>query len=143
MAAVECATSWGERVRLSICADRYERGGELALLALNVTDPGDEERYLGLWDVLTVNLQGDSVAASWCSERGRVVVDANSAPAALVDVFVGANVDEMSGRSVRSGFCFDPLATVPPHALAGLRGYEETARELAQLAIVAPLFRRG
>ena len=130
-------------MRLSICADRYERGGELALLALNVTDPGDEERYLGLWDVLTVNLQGDSVAASWCSERGRVVVDANSAPAALVDVFVGANVDEMSGRSVRSGFCFDPLATVPPHALAGLRGYEETARELAQLAIVAPLFRRG
>lgn len=143
MAAVEYATSWGERVRLAVCADRYEQCGALALLVLNVTDPGDEERCLGLWDVLTVNLQGDPVAASWCSERGRVVVDANSAPAALADALVGAGVIEMSGRSVRSGFCSGPLATVPPHALAGLRGYEETARELAQLAIVAPLFRRG
>ena len=39
-------TSWGERVRLAVCADRYERGGALALLALDATDPGDEDEYL-------------------------------------------------------------------------------------------------
>lgn len=136
MTTVEYATSWGERVRLAICTDGYEQGGALALLALNVTDPGDEEEYLGLWNVLTVNLPGDSVAAAWCSEGGHVVVDANNVPAALVDALVEAGVIELSGRSVRSGFCSYPLATVPPRALAGLRGYEETVRELAPLTVV-------
>ena len=54
-------TSWGERVRLAVCADRYERGGALALLALDATDPGDEDEYLELWCSLTVNLPGDPV----------------------------------------------------------------------------------
>lgn len=99
MTAVEYETGRGERVRLAICADRYEQGGALALLALNVTDP---------------------------------VV-----PAALLDALVGAGVIELSGRSVRSGFCsYPPLATVPPLALAGLRGYQETVRELAPLTVV-------
>lgn len=136
MTAVEYVTSWGERVRLVICADRYEQGGALAPLALNVTDPGDEEWYLGLWSVLTVNLPGDPVAAAWCADAGHVVIDANGVPAALLDALVGAGVIEQSGRSVRSGFCSYPLATVPPLALAGLRGYEETVRELALLTVV-------
>ena len=97
MTTVEYATSWGERVRLAICTDGYEQGGALALLALNVTDPGDEEEYLGLWNVLTVNLPGDPVAAAWCSEGGHVVVDANNVPAALVDALVEAGVDEGGG----------------------------------------------
>ena len=60
---IEYTTGWGELVRLAICADRYESGGALALLALNVTNPGDEEGYLEIWDVITVNLPGDPVAA--------------------------------------------------------------------------------
>lgn len=116
MTAVEYETGRGKRVRLAICADRYEQGGALALLALNVTDP---------------------VAAAWCGDAGHVVIDANGVPAALLDALVGAGVIELSGRSVRSGFCsYPPLATVPPLALAGLRGYQETVRELAPLTVV-------
>lgn len=136
MTAVEYETSWGERVRLAICADRYEQGGALALLAINVTDPGVEEWYLGLWSVLTVNLPGDPAAAAWCAEGGHVVLDASNVPAALVDALAEAGVIELSGRSVRSAFCSYPLATVPPRALAGLRGYEKTVRELAPLTVV-------
>ena len=61
---------------------------------------------------------------------GHVVLDANDVPAALVGALVDADVIEPSGRSVRSGHCLYPLATVPPSAFAGLRGYEETVREL-------------
>lgn len=124
-------TSWGERVKLVVCADRYERGGALALLALNTTDPGDEDEYLGLWCSLTVNLPGDPVASAWCSGTGHVVLDANDVPAALVDALVSAGVVELAGRAVRSGFCSYPLAAVPRNVLERLRGYEETVRSLA------------
>ncbi len=131
MTAVEYETGWGERVRLVICADRYEQGGALALLALNVTDPGDEEWHLGLWSVLTVNLPGDPVAAAWCADAGRVVVDANGVPAALLDALVGAGVIELSGRSVRSGFCSYPPRDGPasrPRGAPGLPGDRARAR---------------
>lgn len=124
-------TSWGERVRLAVCADRYERGGALALLVLDATGPGDEDEYLELWCSLTVNLPGDPVASVWCSGEGHVVLDANNVPAALVDALVGAGVVELAGRSVRSGFCPYPLAAVPRDVLERLRGYEETVRALA------------
>ena len=130
---VEYVTGWGGRVRLAMCADRYEHGGSLALIALNVTDPGDEEGYLEIWDVVTVNLPGDPVASAWCSKPGRVVVDANNVPAALVDAFVDAGVLELSGGSVRSGYCLYPLASVPSRVLAGIRGYEEAVRVLSDL----------
>ena len=117
-----------------MCADRYERGCALALLALNATDPGDEDEYLGLWCSLTVNLPGDPVASAWCSGEGHVVLDANNAPATLVDALVGAGVVELAGRSVRSGFCSYPLAAVPRDVLERLRGYEETVRALASRA---------
>jgi hypothetical protein len=94
-------TSWGERVKLAVCADRYERGGALALPALDATDPGDEDEFLELWCSLTVNLPGDPVASAWCSEAGHVVLDANNVPAALVDALVGAGVVELAGRSGR------------------------------------------
>ena len=121
-------TSWGERVRLAVCADRYERGGALALLALDATDPGGGDEF---WCSLTVNLPGDPVASAWCSGEGHVVLDANNVPAALVDALVGAGVVELAGRSVRSGFCSYPLASVPRDVLERLRGYEETVRSLA------------
>lgn len=109
--AVEYAAGWGERVRLEICADAYEQGGSLALLAVNAAGTG-------LWGALTVNLPGDPVAAAWCSGRGRVVVDANNVPAALAGALAGAGVLEFSGRSVRPGFCSYPLASVPPGVLS-------------------------
>lgn len=136
MLTVDYETGWGEHARLAICSDRYAEGGALALLALDATDPEDEEEYLDLWCSLTVNLPGDPVASAWCAGAGRVVLDANNVPAALVDALVRAGVVEMSGRSARSGFCAYPLATVTPGALAGLRGYEETVRELAPLTVV-------
>lgn len=120
MPVVECVTGWGERVRLAICADWYERGGGLALIALNATDPCDEDWYLEIWDVITVNLPGDPVASAWCTEPGNVVVDANNVPAALVAALEDAGVLELSGRSVRSGFCSYPLASVPSRVLEGL-----------------------
>ncbi|MBM6778741.1 DUF4313 domain-containing protein [Collinsella tanakaei] len=120
MPVVEYVTGWGERVMLAVCADGYERGGGLALVALNVTDPDDEEGYLEIWNVVTVNLPGDSVAAAWCSRPGHVVVDANNVPAALVDALVDAGVLELSGRSVRSGFCSYPLAAVPSRVFGRL-----------------------
>ena len=138
MTVVEYETSWGERMRLAICADRYEQGDALALLAINITDPGDEEWYLGLWDVLTVNLPGDPDAVAWCSERGNVVVDVNNVPAALVDALIGAGVIELTDRSVRSGFCSYPLATVPPRVLVDLRGYEETVRVITGAGLRGP-----
>lgn len=128
---IEYTTGWGELVRLAICADRYESGGALALLALNVTNPGDEEGYLEIWDVITVNLPGDPVAAAWCSEPGHVAVDANNVSAALIDSLVDTGVIELSGRSVRSGFCSYPLASVPSRVLEALGGYEETVRALS------------
>lgn len=124
---VEYETGWGERVRLVICADAYEDGGALALIALDATDP-DDEGYLDIWDVLTVNLPDDPVAAAWCSGRGRVVVDANGVPAALAD----AGVIELAGRSVRSGFCSYPLASVPLGVLSRMRGYGEAAGALSE-----------
>lgn len=135
MLTVEYETGWGERARLAICADRYAEGGALALLALDATNPGGED-YLDVWCHLTVNIPGDPVAYAWCAEPGRVVIDANNVSRALVDALVRAGVVEMSGRSVRSGFCAYPLATVTPGALARLRGYEEAARELAPLTVV-------
>lgn len=135
MLTVDYETGWGERARLAICADRYAGGGALALLALDATDPGDEG-YLDIWCALTVNLPGDPVASEWCAGSGHVVLDANNVPRALVDALVRAGVVELSGCSVRSGFCSYPLATVPPRALAGLRGYEETVRELTPLTVV-------
>ena len=89
---VEYETGWGERVRLVICADTYEDGGALALIALDATDP-DDEGHLDIWDVLTVSLPDDPAAAAWCSGRGRVVVDANNVPAALVGALAGAGVE--------------------------------------------------
>lgn len=136
MLTVDYETSWGERVRLAVCSDRYAAGGALALLALDATDPGDEEGYLDVWCSLTVNLPGDPVASAWCAGAGRVVIDANSVPAALLEALARAGVVVPSGRSVRSGFCSYPLATVPPRALAGLRSHEETVRELAPLTVV-------
>ena len=136
MLTVDYETGWGERARLAICADRYAEGGALALLALDATDPEDEEEYLDIWCPLTVNLPGDPVASAWCAGSGHVVIDANNVPGALADALVRAGVVELSGRSVRSGCCAYPLATVTPRALAGLRGYEETVRELAPLTVV-------
>ena len=136
MLTVEYETGWGERARLAICTDRYAEGGALVLLALDATDPGDEEEYLDLWCPLTVNLPGDPVASAWCAGPGHVVVDANNAPAALVEALVSAGVVEMSGRAVRSGFCAYPLATVTPGALACLHDHEETVRALAPLTVV-------
>ena len=130
LTTVECVDEWGDPVRVAICRGNYEAGDGLALLALDVTDPDDEDAYLDVWACLTVNLPCDPVAAAWCSEPGHVVVDANDVPAALLDALVGAGVIRLSGRSVRSGYCSYPLATVPPCALAGIRGYEETVREL-------------
>ena len=113
MLTVDYETGWGERARLAICSDRYAGGGALALLALDATDPGDEEEYLDLWCSLTVNLPGDPVASAWCADAGHVVLDANDVPRALVDALERAGVVEPSGRSARSGFCSYPLATVP------------------------------
>ena len=135
MLTVDYETGWGERARLAICSDRYAGGGALALLALDATDPGDED-YLDIWCSLTVNLPGDPVASAWCADAGHVVLDANDVPRALVDALERAGVVEPSGRSARSGFCSYPLATVPPRAFARLRGYEETVRELAPLTVV-------
>lgn len=135
MLTVDYETGWGERARLAICSDRYAGGGALALLALDATDPGDED-YLDIWCALTVNLPGDPVASAWCADAGHVVLDANDVPRALVDALERAGVVEPSGRSARSGFCSYPLATVPPRAFARLRGYEETVRELAPLTVV-------
>ena len=128
--AVEYTTGWGERVRLVICSDVYECGGGLALLALDATNPDDEE-YLDIWNVLTVNLPDDPVAAAWCSEPGRVVMDANNVSPALVRALADEGLIELAGRSVRSGYCLYPLATVPDRVLAGLKGCGETVRELA------------
>lgn len=135
MTTIEYATDWGERVRLAVCSDIYAEGGALALLALDITDP-EGEGYLDLWCALTVNLPDVPFASAWCAEEGHVVIDANNVPAALVGALVGAGVIELSGHSVRSGFCVYPLASVPPRALAGLRGCDEAVRALAPLTVV-------
>lgn len=136
MLTVDYETGRSGRARLAICSGRYSVGGALALLVLDATDPEDEEGYLDVWCSLTVNLPGDPVAAAWCAGLGRVVIDTNDVPAALMDALERAGVVELSGRSVRSGFCAYPLADVTPGALAGLRGYEETVRGLAPLTVV-------
>lgn len=131
MTLVEHTTSWGERVKLAICMDTYYQGGALALLALNVTDPGNEDEYLEFWDVLTVNLPSEPVAKAWCSQSGHVVVDTNNVSSSLMDALERAGIIELSGGFVRSGLCSYPLASISSDALRRLAGYEETVRALS------------
>lgn len=131
MLEIEYEESWGDRVRLALCAERYEEGGGLAVLALDATDPDDEDGFLELWETLTVNLPESADAVAWCKRPGGVVLDASNLSRPLARALLAQGVVELSGDFVVSGFCSYPLATVTPRALGLMRGCEETARELS------------
>ena len=131
MLEIEYEESWGEQVRLALCSERYEEGGGLAVLALDTTDPDDEDGFLELWETLTVNLPEDPNAAAWCRRPGGVALDASNLSRPLARALLAQGVVELSGDFVASGFCSYPLATVTPRALGLMRGCDETARELS------------
>lgn len=125
MVDIEYMADWGEEVSLVLCAERYNAGGGMAVLALDACDPESED-YLDLWADVTVNLPDDPMAAAWCSIPGNVVLDSNGMSKAMMDALVKSGVVSLSGGAVRSGFCSYPLATISPEALAELRSQEET-----------------
>lgn len=117
--------TFGEHITLALYSERYGYGDGMSVGLIDISEDGDD--FGEEWGVLTVNLPNDPVAASWCAQGGHVVIDTNNNPQALVDALVREGVIELTGESVRSGFCSYPLATIAPKALSRLRGFEETA----------------
>lgn len=114
----------GERHRLALYAERYLHGGGLAL-GLFDADARSED-FGEQWSTLTVNLPDDPTAMRWCERRNNVVMDANNNPRELIETLVGSGLLRLTDRTVRSGFCDYPLATVPEGVLQRLRDYEES-----------------
>lgn len=126
---VDYESSYGERYKLALYRDTYVDGGELAVAALDVTDPNSED-YMEPWGTLTVNVPDDPEAAAWCATRGNVVIDTNNNSKELVDALVGAGIIALAGDSCRSGFCVYPLAAVAPSAMEAMVTYAETVERL-------------
>lgn len=118
-----------ERYTLALYSDRYDCGG--LAVGLVSTDVHDED-FGETWGMLTVNLPGNPVASGWCTQRGKVILDSNDNPQALIDALADAGIVELSGMTARSGFCDYPLATISSDTLANLRGYEETIARIQQ-----------
>lgn len=119
----------GETYMLALYTDRYQTGSNLALAALDLTEPIEND-YVESWGTLSVNLPDDPVAASWCAQDGNIVLDTNNNSQALVDALVSANIIELTGESVRSGFCAYPLAKITPKAMDSLKSYPETVERI-------------
>lgn len=81
----------GETTRLALVAEHYADGG-LAILLLDATDPEAEE-HMSEWGVLTAGVPG---AENRCREPGRITVDVNGNPAALLDTLVDAWIMEVT-----------------------------------------------
>ena len=79
----------GETYMLALYTDRYQTGSNLALAALDLTEPIEND-YVESWGTLSVNLPDDPVAASWCAQDGNIVLDTNNNSQALVDALVSA-----------------------------------------------------
>lgn len=131
MVSLDYMASWGERVDLVLCAERYQVGGGTALLALDACDPESDE-YLELWDTLSVNIPDSPWASDWCSEPDNIILDTNNISRELVDALIKNDIISLSGGEVFSGFCSYPMATITPWALKELRGQEETVRLMTE-----------
>ena len=123
----------GMTYTLALCTSRYQRDGNLALVALDLSEP-IEDGFVETWGALSVNLPDDPVAASWCAQDGNIVLDTNNNSQALVDALVSANVVELTGETVFSGFCAYPLATITPEAMGRLKDHVETAARILESA---------
>lgn len=114
-----------EHCTLAFYSDRYVDNDNLALAAFNLSE--DDDGFGEQWGMLTVNLPNNSVAARWCAEEGNIIIDTNNNPQVLVDAMVRDGIIELADKSVQSGFCPYPFATITPVALSKLRGLRETA----------------
>lgn len=119
---------YGERCTLALYSDRYQSNDNLALAAIDISE--NSEDFGEQWGTFTVNLPDDPVAADWCSRDGNVILDTNNNPQALFDALMTAGVIEITGESVRSGFCTYPLATITPQAMGSLMSYPETVERI-------------
>lgn len=118
----------GEHYTLALYSERYSYGDGMAVGLIDVGK--DSEDFGEEWSVLTVNLPDDPVAVSWCAQEGHVVIDTNDNSKELVDALVGAGLIELSGETVRSGFCSYPLATLSPQVMCAISGYEQTVERV-------------
>lgn len=126
-------TSYGDAYTMALYRDRYLSGGSLALGAVVVAGP-DEEEALEDWGALSVNVPDDPDARAWCETEGNLVIDTNNQSRELVAALVDAGHVTLSGGTCRSGFCTYPLASVSPETLASLGTYEETVCALEERA---------
>ena len=128
MVCVSYESDWGGLRTLALFRDEYAGGG-LAVGAVDVTEPPEDGVGFQPWGMLTVNLPRDPLAAEWCAGAGRVVVDSNDSPAAVVRALGDAGVVTYEGEWARSGFCSSPLATVSPWALEAMGSLAEVVAE--------------
>lgn len=126
-------TSYGDAYTMALYRDRYLSGGSLALGAVVVAGP-DEEEALEDWGALSVNVPDDLEARAWCETEGNLVIDTNNQSRELVAALVDAGHVTLSGGTCRSGFCTYPLASVSPETLSRLGTYEETVCALEERA---------
>lgn len=114
----------GERFTLALYLDRYQSNDNLALAAIDISE-GSED-FGEQWGALTVNLPNDPVASNWCAQEGNIIIDINNDSKELVAALVDSGTIELTGESVRSGFCDYPLATITPEAMRNLRDFRAT-----------------
>lgn len=114
----------GERFTLALYLDRYQSNDNLALAAIDISE-GSED-FGEQWGALTVNLPNDPVASNWCAQEGSIIIDINNDSKELVAALVDSGTIELTGESVRSGFCDYPLATITPEAMRNLRDFRAT-----------------
>ena len=124
-------TSYGDSYTLALYRESYLREGNLALGAIIVDGPVEEELF-DAWGILSVNVPDDPAAAAWCATEGNLVIDTNNQSAELVSALVESGVVSLSGETCRSGFCTYPLASVSAEALPRLKNYMETLEALEE-----------
>lgn len=123
----------GEMYTLALYTDRYMMGNNLTLSSLDLSEPIVDD-YVESWGTLSVNLPDVPNAADWCSREGNIVLDTNNCSRALVNALVSAGVIELTGESVRSGFCTYPLCTITSQAMDSLTDYEATVNRILAAA---------
>ena len=130
-------TSYGDSYTLALYRESYLRDGNLALGAVIVDGP-DEEELFDAWGILSVNVPDDPAAAAWCATNGNLVIDTNNQSKELVAALVESGLVSLSGETCRSGFCTYPLASVSAEALPRLRNYMETLAALESASTENP-----
>ena len=134
MLSLKCNDIIGNPIELYFAKETYVEGDGAAFLTVSpesLLEEGD-----GLYSVLSVNLPFDPIAAEWCSEPGHFILDTNNNSRGLVDQLVNSGIVRLDGRSVASGYCTYPLASIPESMLNEIPEYSAIYTELAKAGVL-------